>query len=81
MADFTRERSVTIQAPIEVVYDYVSDFPRHVGWNHQPTEMTKLTDGPVSVGSKFRTKEQLPRGTPWLQSQDDTTLLTQWVHF
>ena len=32
-------------APIAAVYAYVSDFPRHTEWNHQPTEMTKLTEG------------------------------------
>lgn len=66
MTDFTEECSVAIQAPIEAVYEYVSDFPRHVEWNHQPTEMTKLTDGPVGVGSVFRTKEQPTSSTSWL---------------
>ena len=66
MADFKSERTVSIQAPVEAVYKYVSDFPRHVEWNHQPTEMTKLTDGPVGVGSVFRTKEQPAGNTFWL---------------
>jgi len=60
MAEFTTERIVMIQAPIAAVYDYVSDFPRHTEWNHQPTKMTKLTEGPVGVGSIFRTIEQTP---------------------
>ncbi len=67
MPGYTSERSVVIHAPVEVVYDYVSDFPRHVEWNHQPIEMTKLTDGPVGIGSKFRTQEQLPSSAPWVQ--------------
>lgn len=60
MADYRGERTVVIQAPIQAVYAYVSDFPRHIEWNHQPTEMTKLTEGPVGVGSVFRTIEQTP---------------------
>ncbi len=39
MTKFTTERSVAIRAPIEVVYDYVSDFPRHVEWNHHWREL------------------------------------------
>jgi len=66
MAEFTGERSVLIQAPIKAVYEYVSDFPRHVEWNYQPTEMTKITDGPVGVGSVFRTKEQPPSKMSWV---------------
>lgn len=66
MAEFTDEQTVVIQAPVDEVYEYVSDFPRHVEWNHQPTEMLKISDGPVGVGSVFRTKERPPRNLPWV---------------
>lgn len=66
MTEFTDERTVLIQAPLEIVYEYVSDFPRHTEWNHRPTEMIKLTEGPVAVGSVFRTKEQAASNLPWL---------------
>lgn len=66
MTEFTGEQSVVIQAPIAAVYEYVSDFPRHTEWNHAPVEMTKLTDGPVDVGSVFRTKEQASSSLPWI---------------
>jgi uncharacterized protein YndB with AHSA1/START domain len=69
MAEFTAERTELIQAPIAAVYDYISDFPRHVEWNHQPTEMTKLTEGPVGVGSVFRTIEQTPKDMSWLMKK------------
>jgi uncharacterized protein YndB with AHSA1/START domain len=65
MADFSGERTVLIQAPVRTVYDYVSDFPRHIEWNHQPTKMTQLTDGPVGVGSTFRTVEQPASNSSW----------------
>jgi uncharacterized protein YndB with AHSA1/START domain len=66
MAEFTSERTVVIAVPVESVYQYVSDFPRHVEWNFQPTEMTEITDGPVGVGSVFRTKERPPKDMPWV---------------
>ena len=63
MAEFTSERTLVIAAPLEVVYEYVGDLPRHVEWNQQPTEITKITNGPVGVGSVFRAKEKPPRNT------------------
>ncbi len=69
MAEFTAEQSVVIQASISAVYDYVSDFPRHTEWNHQPTKMIKQTEGPVGVGSVFRTIEQTPSNMSWLMKK------------
>jgi hypothetical protein len=66
MTEFNCERTVVIQAPIQMVYGYVSDFSRHVEWNYQLAAMTQITDGPVGVGSIFRTKEKPARATPWL---------------
>lgn len=60
------ERSIVIEAPCDVVYDYLCDFRRHAEWNYQPTEITKLSDGPVDVGTVFRAEEQPPRKQPWL---------------
>lgn len=69
MNEFSGEHTIVIQAPIEAVYEYVSDFPRHVEWNYQPTKMTKVTDGPVGVGSVFQTIERLPIDTPWIMKR------------
>ena len=68
MADMRGERSIVIPAPIEKVYAYVSDFPRHIEWNHQPGKMEKLTDGPVGVGTRFRTYESPPSNTNWFMA-------------
>ena len=40
MAGMQSEESIIIQAPIEKIYAYVSDYQRHIEWNHQPNEMT-----------------------------------------
>ena len=66
MAEFRGEQSIVIEAPITAVYEYVSDIPRHTEWNHQPIEISKISDGPAGVGSVFRTKEQTPREMAWL---------------
>ena len=54
----------TINAPAANVYAYVADLPRHIEWNNQPIEMERLTNGTVTVGSKFRTLEGAPRDFP-----------------
>ena len=61
------ETSVTVNAPIQAVYDYVADFPRHVEWNHQPQEMKSLTPGPVAVGSQYETVEEMPENMSMIQ--------------
>lgn len=66
MTEFRCEQTVVLQVPIEMVYDYVSDFPRHLEWNQQIIDMAKSTAGPVGVGSVFRSKEGPPRNSPWL---------------
>lgn len=66
MAELRGERSIVIQASPQEVYEYVSDFPRHAEWNHQPTEIKKISDGPITVGTVFRTKERPPDNAPWI---------------
>ena len=66
MAEFTGESSIVISAPVEAVYEYLIDFPRHVEWNHQLVKITKLTDGTVGVGSRFRANERAARSQPWI---------------
>lgn len=59
------ERSIVIEAPVEIVYQYICDFTRHTEWNHQPTRITKVTEGPTTVGSIFRAEERAPGQAPW----------------
>ncbi len=66
MAEFTSECTIVIAAPVESVYEYVGEFPRHVEWNQQPTKIAKITAGPIGVGSVFRAEEKPPRNTPWI---------------
>jgi uncharacterized membrane protein len=60
MSHASFEASVDVEAPAKVVYDYIADFPRHVEWNYQPTEMVPVTGGPVRVGSQYQTTERTP---------------------
>ena len=60
------ERSIVIEAPADVVYNYLCDFRRHTEWNYQPTEITKVSDGPIEVGTVFRAEERPPGKAPWI---------------
>lgn len=65
MGELKHEHSVVIKASREDVYEYVSDFQRHTEWNYQPQEITKVSEGPVGVGSVFHTEEKLPKDLPF----------------
>ena len=43
----------------------MADFQRHTEWNYQPQEIKKVSEGPVGVGSRFHTKEKLPKDLPF----------------
>ena len=49
------ERSITINAPADTVFEYVSDFTRHGEWGGHGLAVTRDDDGPIAVGSKFST--------------------------
>jgi len=49
------ERSITINAPADKVFAYVSDFTRHGEWGGHGLAVTRDGDGPTAVGSTFST--------------------------
>ena len=60
------EEQITINAPADKVYAYVSDFTRHGEWAGHGLAVTKDGDGPVAVGSTFSTTAKSvrhPEGT------------------
>ncbi len=65
MPDTIGEASIIIDSSAQEIYGYISDFSRHAEWNHQPTEIIKTSDGPIGVGSTFRTREQMQAVAPW----------------
>lgn len=52
------QESTTINAPIEQVFDYVSDFARHADWSEHGLQVTQDGDGPASVGTSYSTVAQ-----------------------
>jgi len=79
MAELKHKHSVVIDAPPEKVYDYIADFQRHTEWNYQPQKITKVSEGPVGVGSVFHTKEKLPGDLSWLMRKVFSPILMKIV--
>ena len=56
-------KRIFIQAPVERVFEYLADVERHVDWSGTLSfgleRLTKLTDGPLAVGSRFRSVGKL----------------------
>jgi uncharacterized protein YndB with AHSA1/START domain len=52
---------VQINRQPEDVWAYLTDFSRHAEWSPKPWKMDSLTEGPVRVGSKFRSTGWVPR--------------------
>lgn len=52
--------STDIAAPIEDVYRYLADFPRHKEWSHGVAELTTSGNGMVGVGAEFSASETAP---------------------
>ena len=50
------ENSVQIERSPEDVFDYLVDLRNELEWNPDVESMKKLTDGPISVGTKFLAK-------------------------
>jgi len=49
------EERISIDAPAGQVYGYVADFSRHAEWSGDGLQVTKTTEGPVTVGTVFST--------------------------
>ena len=49
------EEQISINAPADKVYAYVSDFTRHGEWAGNGLSVAKDADGPIQVGSTFST--------------------------
>lgn len=51
-------KSKFVRSPVERVFEYLTDVERHVEWSGQLSfgleKITKLTEGPLAVGSRFR---------------------------
>ena len=48
-----RSHQILIGAPLEVVFDYVSDLTRHPEWSGGELKVEAVTPGPVEIGKQY----------------------------
>jgi uncharacterized protein YndB with AHSA1/START domain len=59
MADITWQGAITIKAPVEQVYRYLADLPRHAEWAQSVVELELVRPGDASgLGARYRTAER-----------------------
>ena len=61
MASF--ENTVTIRRPVQDVFTFLADFENVPTWNHAIVETTKVSPGPVRVGTTYRQTRSAPSRT------------------
>lgn len=52
-------QTIRIDAPVEEVYAYLADFPRHTEWAQTVVRLEKIADGgPSGTGARYKTTER-----------------------
>ncbi|HXV98782.1 MAG TPA: SRPBCC family protein, partial [Anaerolineae bacterium] len=60
MPVFAGAAVIAIQAPVNVVYDYLLDFTKHPQWVKNISKVQPLDNAPIGVGSQFKANEFTP---------------------
>ncbi|MGQ0602271.1 MAG: SRPBCC family protein [Anaerolineales bacterium] len=60
MTEYKGQAAITIHAPVEQVYDYLADFPRHPEWVKNVSKITPLSSQAQGVGATFKCEEGTP---------------------
>ena len=66
--------TVTVARKPEEVFAYLADISRHSEWSPKPYSIEAMTDGPIHVGSKYRSTGWLP-GKPHNVNEVEITRL------
>ncbi len=53
MTTVIRSHQVLVQAPLQSVFDYVSDLTRHPEWSGGQLKIEEVTPGPIAVGKEY----------------------------
>jgi uncharacterized protein YndB with AHSA1/START domain len=69
MTTVTRSHQILIHAPLQSIFDYVSDLTRHPEWSGGELRIEAVTPGPIAVG-----KEYVSRGEVAVQKDRPNTV-------
>ena len=53
MTSVVRSHQILVNAPLQTIFDYVSDLTRHPEWSGGRLKIEAVTPGPISVGKEY----------------------------
>lgn len=59
MTTLVRSHQVLVRAPLQSVFDYVSDLTRHPEWSGGELKIEAVTPGPIAVGKKYQSRGEV----------------------
>jgi uncharacterized protein YndB with AHSA1/START domain len=59
MTTVVRTHNVLVNAPLQSVFDYVSDLSLHPQWSGGELKMEAVTPGPIDVGKQYRSRGEV----------------------
>jgi len=59
MTTVTRTSNVLVHAPLQTVFDYVSDLTKHPEWSGGQLKIQAVTSGPIAVGKEYFSKGEV----------------------
>jgi uncharacterized protein YndB with AHSA1/START domain len=54
-----RSHQVLIHAPLQTVFDYVSDLTKHPEWSGGELKIEEITPGPIAVGKEYASRGEV----------------------
>lgn len=74
MTTVVRSHQILIHAPLQSVFDYVSDLARHPEWSSGQLRIEAVTPGPVAVGREYVSRGELV----WQKDRPNRVRITEY---
>src|SRR6185503_1398995 len=59
MTTAIRSHRIHVHAPLQIVFDYVSDLTRHPEWSGGELKIEAVKSGPITVGKEYRSRGEV----------------------
>ena len=59
MTNVVRSHQILVSAPLQTVFDYVSDLTRHPEWSGGELKIEAVSPGPIAIGKEYRSGGQV----------------------
>ncbi|HXQ37417.1 MAG TPA: SRPBCC family protein [Anaerolineales bacterium] len=59
MTTLVRVHQILVRAPLQTVFDYVSDLTNHPEWSGGELKIEAVTPGPIAVGKEYRSRGEV----------------------